>query len=347
MSKKMRDNFNFTNFEPLEELIDGIYSKVEDKTTKENFLKKFKEISEHFGDTITIETALLLTAYEFGYLPRTKIAELGNLKGEVSIAGRVLQTSVKKFKKKDGSGLLARVRIADDTAEITAVLWNDAAELVKVGDVFPGCEVELKGFIRRSGEFGEIELSVNDAAHVNILEQKEVEVEGFFIGLQKVSGRVNVIIAGGGAQDAIQTFSFAENALNKLESLRFGDYVKLRFYSTNLEEIEVFQREFHPEKFFTKLSEVKETEDMRGVNVIGRISGIGMLRKIVRGDREIKYADLFISDESGRVRVLLWGNKSDVFKKADIGDKVIILNSRVKEGEIHCGGNSTVLLSTD
>jgi replication factor A1 len=292
-----------------------------------------------------METALLLTAYEFGYLPRIKIAELGNFKGEVSIAGRVLQTSVKEFKKKDGSGLLARIRIADDTAEITAVLWNDAAELVKVGDIFPGCEVELKGFIRRSGEFGErIELSVNDATHVNILEQREAEVEGFFIGLQKISDRVDVIIAG---DDAIQTFSFTEDALDKLKSLGFGDYIKIRFYSTSLEEIEVFQREFYQENFFTKLSKVREAEDMRGVNVTGRISGIGMLRKIVREERKIKYADLFISDESGRVRVLLWGDKSDVFKKADIGDKVVILNSRVKEGEIHCGGNSIVLLPSD
>ncbi len=324
-------------------LIDEIYSKVEDKTTKENFLRKFNEISEHFGDTITEETALLLTAYEYGYLPRVKIAEVGNFKGEVSIAGRVLQTSVKEFKKKDGLGLLARIRIADETAEITAVLWNDAAELVRVGDIFPGCEVELKGFIRQSG--GEIELSVNDAAHVSILEQKEAVVKGFFIGFEVVPVGVDVIIAENVGNDMrIRKFSFTEDAMDKVKALRLGDYVRMKFYSSNLIEIELSKGEFQTEKLFTKLSKVKEIEEKRGVNVIGRVSGIGMLRKIVREERTIRYADLFISDKSERVRVLLWGDKSDVFKKVDVGDKVVILNSRVKDGEVHCGSGSVVLL---
>ncbi len=327
----------------FDRLIDEIYSRVEDKTTREDFLRKFNEISEHFGDTITKETALLLTAYEYGYLPRIRIAELGSFKGEVTIVGRVLQTSIREFKKKDGSGLLARIRLVDDTGEITAVLWNDAAELVRVGDVFPGCKVELKGFIRRSGE--EIELSVNDAAHISILEQKEVIVEGFFIGLERISDRVDVVIAESAGNVRIRRFSFTDNAMDKIEALRLGDPVRMRFYSSDLIEIEPSEGEFQIEKLFTKLSKVKEIEEEHGVNVIGRVSGIGMLRKIVRGERTIRYADLFLSDESGRVRVLLWGDKSDIFKKVDVGDEVVILGSRVKDGEIHCGNNSIVLLS--
>jgi replication factor A1 len=315
-----------------EDLIDEIYSRLQN-VSKEDFLRKYLEISDHFGDTITKETALLLAAYEFGYLPRTKISDVENSRGEVTIAGVVIHAELRDFKR----GKLARLIVADESGEIVAVLWEEAAELVRVGDLFPGCEVELKGFVRKKD--GEVELSINEPSNVNVVGKREAVVEGYFIHSTKGDG-VSVILVD--ERNNLKRLHFKSGS-EKLKA-DFGSRVGLKFFSDELLDVKIFGEKLDERKFFKKLSEVADTLEMRGVNVTGRVSGIGMLRKIVREDRTIVYAEIYISDESGRVRVLLWGNNSTLFKHVDVGDKVVILNARIKNGEIHCGARTTVLI---
>jgi len=324
----------------LEAKIDEIYSKISTKVSKDDFMKKYEEITDHFGDTISKDIALQLAAYTFGYQPKTKIAQLRNSKGEVRVVGTVLHAEVKEFKRKDGIGLVARIRIADDSGEATAVLWDEAAELVRVGDIFPGCEVELRGFVRKRDEG--VEISVNDALNVSILEQKEAEVEGFFIEARRLNGELEIILVD---SKGVKGLRF-KRGLDELECLNasFGDRIRLRFFSDELINAELSGERMDEKKFFTDLSDVASSFELKEVNVRGRVSGIGMLRKIVRGERTIKYAEIFISDKTGRVRVLLWGERSGIFKEVDVGKEVLIFNARVKDGEIHCGSKSLVLI---
>ena len=314
--------------------VDEFYSRIGEKVPKEEFLKRYREVREHFENTITQETALLLAAYSLGYMPRTKISELVNSRGEVSVRGRVLEANFRKLKK----GYLAEIRIADESGEIRATLWNEAAELVKVGDLFPGCEIELKGFVKRRGN--EIELSVNDASNVEIIEKGEAVIEGFFVGEKKEGAGLRVILAD--AENKIKSLYFRKG-YDKLHA-EFGQFVRLRFFSDELLEVEVEDEKLDGGKFFTKISDVAESFEILGTNVRGRVSGIGMLRKIVREDRTIKYAEIYISDETGRTRVLLWGDNTSLFKEVDVGTTVLLLNTRVKNGEIHCGRDSIVLI---
>ncbi|MBO8181438.1 MAG: hypothetical protein H0Z28_01435 [Archaeoglobus sp.] len=323
------------------EKINDIYSKVSAKVSKEDFLRRYEEIAEHFGDTITEETALMLAAYTFGYLPRSKIVELRNAKGEVTIAGTVTYAEVRDFKKKEGKGLIAKLTIADETAETTAILWDEAAELVKVGDVFPGCEVELKGFVKKREDLTEI--FVNDASNVSILDRKEAEMEGYFIESQELDGGFRLILAND--RDGVRTLHFKKGLENfSRAEAEFGRYIKLKFFSDELIFAETKEDKLDETKFFTKLSDVASAADMQGINARGRVSGIGMLRKIVREDRTIRYAEIYISDREERVRVLLWGENAAIFKEVDVGKEVLILNARVKDGEIHCGAKATVII---
>ena len=329
--------------ETIDELgskIDEIYSKISAKVSRDDFMKRYEEITDHFGDSISKEIALQLTAYTFGYLPKTKIAELKNSKGEVSVVGIVTHAEVKEFKRKEGTGLIARLLIADNTAETTAVLWDEAAELVRVGDLFPGCEVELRGFVRKKDEG--VEISVNDASNVVILKQKEVEVEGFFIDARRLEDELVIVLV---EPRGVRTLRF-KRGLDKFDRLNasFGDRVKFRFLSDELVQAEVTGEKLDEKEFFTRLSDVAAAFELKEVNVRGRVSGIGMLRKIVREDRTIRYAEIFISDKTGRARVLLWGEKSEAFKEVDVGKEVLIFNARVKDGEIHCGSKAVVLV---
>lgn len=105
---------------------------------------------------------------------------------------------------------------------------------------------------------------------------------------------------------------------------RFGDLIddktaeELAKYSPNAQE-------------FTKISEITPGR----VNIKGRVSGIG--------DPELAN-EIFISDESGRVRVVVWDK--DIYFKAEIGAKVEIYNGYAKEGkkgiEVHVNKYSIV-----
>ena len=44
------------------------------------------------------------------------------------------------------------------------------------------------------------------------------------------------------------------------------------------------------------------------------------------------------------MRVLLWGENAAIFKEVDVGKEVLLLNARVKDGEIHCGAKATVII---
>ncbi len=83
---------------------------------------------------------------------------------------------------------------------------------------------------------------------------------------------------------------------------------------------------------FTKIEELRPGV----VNVRGRVSGIG--------DPE-KADEIFLSDETGRAKVVLESH-SELYFKVDIGDEIEVLNGVVEEGknglEVHVKRNSRV-----
>ena len=88
---------------------------------------------------------------------------------------------------------------------------------------------------------------------------------------------------------------------------------------------------------FTNISELIPEEP---ANIKGRISGIGDPKRA---------NEIFISDETGRIKAILWDDKREIYYKVDIGDLIEIINSRVKisrngEMEIHIGKKSRVKL---
>ncbi len=85
---------------------------------------------------------------------------------------------------------------------------------------------------------------------------------------------------------------------------------------------------------FTEIAKIVPDER---VNVRGRISGLG--------DAE-KGREVYISDASGRVRVVLW-NCREIYNEVDIGDCVEVLNGIVRlnkwgEMEVHVDRKSRV-----
>ncbi|RLI74975.1 hypothetical protein DRO97_04535 [Archaeoglobales archaeon] len=233
------------------------YKEVKSKVDFEEFKRKMDEFEKHFSGLVDEETLALLTAYSFGYEPISKIEELTTKKGKVVVKGIVEKTfGVREFE----NGIVTSIILADESGKVKITLWNDAAKLVKTGDVIEGAKIKAKGFLKKKNNG--LEISINDPS----------DIEVFEVEFKNISSIVHGI-----------------------------------------------------------------------VNIKGRVSGFGEIRKIDSKDVEI--AEIYVSDESGRIRVLLWGDKVEIYKNLDIGDFVEIRNGYVKVGkdgdmEIHCGWKS-------
>ena len=294
----------------------------------EEYEKRLREFREHFGDLIDEETLRLLVDYSFGKMPTTRLSELSNKRGKVVVEGIVEKVlGVREFLKNGKRGLVANAILRDDDARVRVTFWNDSAELIKAGDVVEGCRLRLRGFVkRREG----LELSVNDPSDVEILEDSRERIRGIVLA---VRGKRLALKHGLEVKVCSLKCDVELGRGDVIEALGFGGE---EFVVTELRIIDHVDVDFP--NVFTPISKIIP---LRKVNVRGRVSGFGEL-KVVRGK---DMAEIFLSDETGRVRVLLWCDNAKLYGELDIGDSVEIYNAYPKIGwdgelELHCGWSS-------
>ncbi len=298
----------------------------------DEYRRRLQEFKEHFGDLIDDETLKLLVDYSFGRIPTTRLSELANKRGKVAVEGvieRIL--SVREFVKDERRGLVANTILRDENARVRVTFWNDSAELIKAGDIVEGCRVRLRGFVKRRDG---IELSVNDPSDVEILEDSREKIRG-------------IVLATNGTKIALKHGSSVKVCTLKCEAqLRRGDVIEAlgfgneEFVITELRVINNVEIDFS--SVFTPICKIIP---LQKVNVRGRISGLNGVRLVKGKD----LAEVFISDETDRVKVLLWGEHAKLYREIDVGDEVEIYNAYPKIGwdgeiEVHCGWSTVIAL---
>ncbi len=84
-----------------------------------------------------------------------------------------------------------------------------------------------------------------------------------------------------------------------------------------------------------EFTEIGKIQQMKGrVNLRGVLSGVGELKK---GEKEI-----YISDSTGRVKIVVDRKNEEVYWKGDIGDAVEVFNARVCDGFVYADRNSRI-----
>jgi replication factor A1 len=377
MSEDSEKNPDSILDEQQSELLRRYYGKVRSKVSFDEFLKSYREIQDHFGDLLIPEMASLLAAYEYGYLHESKISDLKNSRGKVAVRVEVKKIlSVREFQKENDRGIVSRILIADETGQTVAVLWDDVAKLVKTGDIVPGSFLELRGFVKKpfllnSNNFSELELSINDPSDVEIIGGKEYSQDtqeqnlltGVVIGYEtrktKAGKLLRVAIV---TENEIKILYGWNEIVERLHDLSPGDKITCRFQPSGdelliieLVEYEVgdFSNISGIENLFDKISELNRLKQEKIVNVRGRVSGIGDFKRIRKDERLLELSEIYVSDNTGRIKVILWGEKAKIYSKLDIGDEIIILNSKVNsrvrsgkvECEVHCGWKSLLTIN--
>jgi replication factor A1 len=311
------------------------------KISPEEFERRIDEMQSHFENLLSDEALFLLAAYSFGYEPTYSIEELVDKKGKVVVEGVVESIlSFREFRKENGVGQVALIVLKDKSARIKVVLWNGAAQLVKAGDVVKGTLLRIKGFVKKREE---VELSVGEASDVEILERGWELIRGVLVGKAWRQNMAKAVVAN--ESEVVMCVAWDEKA-EELFKVEIGKSIELRG-TTKDGEFVVSQVRAVEEKIPFKLSfsSISRIIPLQNVNLRGRISGFGNIRK-ARGK---KVAELYISDDTGRIKLLLWDENISIYKKADVGDWIEIFNGFPKIGwqgevEVHCGWNCIITL---
>ncbi|MBR9676967.1 DUF2240 family protein [Candidatus Woesearchaeota archaeon] len=88
---------------------------------------------------------------------------------------------------------------------------------------------------------------------------------------------------------------------------------------------------------------------MRSVETIGKVTNIFEIREFENARGKGKVANIIIGDETGRIRIAIWGSKADKIKELKENDIVKIKNGYVRENqgrkEVHLNDNSELTIN--
>jgi replication factor A1 len=310
----------------------------------------------------------------------TKIGSIRPEMGNVTFTGRVIAVSpVREFQRSDGSlGRVANITLADETGSVRVALWDETAELIKSGDLavdqclkvrglakegFAGTEVSLG----RGGGFEEIDQDIHprvapyrigelkrDMSDVNLLavvvdpgEMREFErrdggkgqVRGVTLGDE--TGKIRLTLWD----------DQAAMPLENGESLEvMGCSCRERYGSLELSagRQSALKKSSKKVVFLESITPIQDLEPGIICSVAGFVTGLGEVREFQRDDgKPGRVANIYISDDTGRIRVALWGDHVDLIQGLDLGWRAEIIDAQAKSGwndelELSCGWRTRI-----
>lgn len=358
-----------------------IYRQVADQITQEEFEARVEEKVALMAGLCDGRTAAMLVARELGAVEvLTKIASIRPEMGNVTFIGRVTALSeVREFPRSDGSiGRVSNLTLSDETGSIRVALWDENAELVRSGDFRVEQCLKVRGLARegysgtevsigRSGGFEEVEMDIRVRSEpFKIAEIKSDMSEISILAAVLDPGTPREFARKDGGRGLVRTVLLGDEtgkirltlwneqagmSLEKGETLEItGASSKERYGSVEISIagpgiVRKSRRAVEHRETMTPISDLAPGAI---VSISGFVTGLGEVREFQREDgRAGRVANIYISDETGRVRVSLWGDHVDLLVGLDIGYRAEIIDAQAKSGwndelELSCGWRSRI-----
>lgn len=350
----------------------AIYEKVKDRISLEEFLAKVDETERFMGGLADKITAARLVIHNMGETNhQLKINQVTPELSSVTVVGKIVGCSdVRTFSRDDGSaGSVANLTLADETGSIRAVLWDQAADLVKVGEIVFGDSVKVSGFVRE-GRNG-LEISVGRGGSVDKLAMnKEIQIRKEPFNIDEIRSGMGEIHLLGKILDISDTRTFQrkdgtagnvrnmtigdatgkirvtlwDDSVNKLDPFVAGDSIELfggyARENTFTNQVEVnlgsqssLRKSGKKVEFREIITPITDIETNRSYNIIGNVTGLGELKEFQKKDgSQGRVLNIHISDDTGRIRVSLWGEQTDIIQHIDLGTKLQINDCYARPG---------------
>ena len=348
--------------------IEEVYKKLEGKLTRDEFKSKVEEKVTMMNGLCDSKTAAMLVAGEMGLNETIKIRDIAADKSNVVFIAKVTAVGdIREFSRdNDTMGRVVNLTLADDTGSIRAALWDEACDLVKIGDIKAGQSLKVKGYIKQGqrglevnvGKGGSIE-HVEKEVSVNIKPQKIADIKTGMNGLSLIA---KVIDTG-----KVRTFARKDGTNGKVTNVTLGDgtgKIRITLWDKKAEEpgfkagdtVEITNAYARENTFssqtelqlgsgggITKSSAVVDYSEPLtpiadiGINsaysVSGHVSGLDEIREFERPDgTKSKVSNIYVSDDTGRIKVALWGDHADLVNELDIGSEIHIIDAFAKSG---------------
>ncbi len=359
-----RECEGMVSFEEIEE----IFKRLEGKLTRDDFKSKVEEKVSTMNGLCDTKTAALLVASELGLNEIIKIKDMTADRGNVVFIAKVLSVSdIREFSRdNDTTGRVVNLMLADDTGSIKAALWDEAADLVKIGDIKAGQSLKVKGYIKE-GQRG-LEVNIGRGGSIEHVD-KEISVSLKPLKINEIKSGMNSLNIAGKIIDmgSVRTFQRKDGSAGKVRSITIGDptgKIRVALWDGKADASEFkagdtveLMNAYSRENTFNNQTEIQlgsggsivksstavdYSENITpiadiGINsaysVSGHVSGLDDIREFERPDgTRSKVSNIYISDETGRIRVVLWGEHAELVNELDIGSEIKIIDAYARSG---------------
>ena len=361
--------------------IEDVHADLEADISLEEFRETVEEKVEQMGGLADEETAAMLVAHELGEEGGevNAIADVEPGMEEVKFLAKVVSVGdVRTFERDDDQedGRVLNVEVADETDSVRITFWDKQADGAEEA-LEPGDVLRIAG--RPKDGYNGVEVNVNkaepdDETEIDVQIQDTYRVEDLSLGLSDVNLCGKLLDT-----DSIRTFSRDDGSEGRVSNLKVGDetgrirvtlwdeqadlaeeldpgisvevvdgYVRerdgsLELHVGNRGAVEEIDEEI---EYVPDAADIESLEIGDVVDVVGVVRSADPKRTFDRDDgSEGQVRNIRVQDETGDVRVALWGEKAD----AEIapGDKVHLADIEIQDGwqddiEGSAGWQSTV-----
>ncbi|MPM28924.1 hypothetical protein SDC9_75462 [bioreactor metagenome] len=316
-----------------------------------------------------------------------KIKDIKDGMGDLNLTGKVLEVSeVRTFQRKDGNGgRVGNLTIGDETGTLRVTLWDEKTDFLNQIDY--GDTVELINAYARENAFSQkIELQIGNRSIIRKSEKK-IEYEEEFIPIADIKADMNNINISGRILDIseVRTFEKKDGSAGRVGNILLGDStgkIRLTIWDDKtdfLEEIDfdetvevlnaysrentfsqqvelslgtrgMIQKSEKKVDYKEKFTDIADIIPGESYSVQGKVSEIGELREFEKEDGTGNVvANLQLKDETGSIRLTLWGEQAYVIEDLDIDSEIQIIDAYAKRGlneeiELSIGNRSRVVI---
>ncbi|WP_049984050.1 single-stranded DNA binding protein [Halorubrum sp. BV1] len=346
-------------------VIEDVYEDLDTDVEFEEFEAAVEDKVEQMGGLADDETAAMLIAHELRDEEADTIADIEPGMNDVKFLGKVTSIGdVRTFDRDDeeaDEGRVCNIDVADASGSVRVALWDDMAaaaqDELEVGQVlrvmgrpkegYSGLEVSADKV--EPDEDAEVDVQVLDTYHVEDLSlgASDVDLVGQVLDTDAVrtfdrddgsegrvanltvgdeTGRVRVTLWDGKA-DLADEFAAGE-------VVEVGDgYVRERDGDLELHvgDRGTVERVDEDVEYVPETVDIADVEIGQTVDIGGGVIETDPTRTFDRDDgSEGQVRNVRIKDETGEIRVALWGDKAD--RDIDLADRVVFTDVEIQDG---------------
>lgn len=362
--------------------IEDIYADLEADVTEEEFRDAVDARIEKMGDLVDEEVAASLVASELGNSDADTVADIDPEMSDITFVAKVVSIEeLRTFERDDSEGHVLNIECADETGRVRVALWDEDAT-AGVEELESGQVLRIKGTPKEGYNGLEVSASrveVDPDAEIDVTASETDSIGDLSLGQSDITlvGRVLAV-------EPVRTFSRDDGSEGRVSNLVLGDEtgrVRVTMWDeqadcvedvsegASVEIVDGYVRErdgtlevhvgshgaiegidedvtFVPDATAIATLEIGETVDIAGV-----VRSTDSKRTFDRDDgSEGQVRNVRVQDQTGDIRVALWGEKADV--DLGPGDEVLFADVEIQDGwkddlEASAGWRSTVSLLDD